>query len=105
MKVIEGVASEDQKRKKKYSDFNVYTASVRIEFLYSLELLPEKIYNLINELRIKRNNLIHAGIHVNDKDAELIYDATKAILLLVSGEEPLFNNPGWVRSGGWVSAK
>ena len=54
------------------------------------------------QLRKLRNDFIHGGKFIAESDINKFFGAVSEIIETATGKKPLFNNPGWTRSGGWI---
>lgn len=102
-KVLATTTKDELNRKKRLDDNRTFSASVKIEFLYTNKLITKELYNQLNKLRSIRNGLIHGGNFITQADVENVFESCKQLLLILTSVEPKFNKPSWTRSGGWKS--
>ena len=75
-------------RKEFLDDNRTWTTAVRIEMLYQKSALDEEVYQLLNQARKSRNNLIHKGTPVTRSEANAAFDA---LFYLIS--KAVYNDP------------
>jgi hypothetical protein len=54
----------------------------------------------LNKLRKLRNDFIHDGKFVTERDVNMFFEVIKVMIEIVTGCSPSFSNPGWTRTGG-----
>ena len=79
-----------------------YTSAIKIEVLYTKSIIDGNTYKNLNKLRKLRNDFIHEGKFITESDANIFFDMVNILIKIATDKEPLFNNPGWTRSGGWI---
>lgn len=97
--MIKNVSTKENGRKKRLKR---YTSAIKIEVLYTKSIIDLDTYNNLNKLRKIRNDFIHEGKFITESDANIFFEMVSTLTEIATGNEPLFNNPGWTRSGGWI---
>lgn len=83
--IIENVTGDNaKKRKEMLKDTRMYTISVKQEILLQINVLDERIYNNIFEIRQARNKLVHEGKLISEDKAKLLFETVKELLALAS---------------------
>ena len=93
------VSTEEIGRKKRLKR---YTSAIKIEVLYIKSIIDKDTYVKLNQLRKLRNDFIHEGKFITESDTNIFFEIVNIIIEITTGKKPLFNNPGWTRSGGWI---
>lgn len=83
----------------------VYTAAIRLEFLYQGGILTQDAYTTLSRIRTLRNDFMHRGIDVGPREASDITPVFRFLIGVASGVEPNVKGMGWTRAGGWVESK
>ena len=97
--MIENVNTEEIGKKKRLKR---YTSAIKIEVLYTKSIIDIDAYVKLNQLRKLRNDFIHEGKFITESDTNIFFEIVNIIIEITTGKKPLFNNPGWTRSGGWI---
>ena len=97
--MIKNVSTKETGRKERLKR---YTSAIKIEVLYTKSIIDLDTYENLNNLRKLRNNFIHNGEFITESDANIFFGMVNILIEITTGNEPLFNNPGWTRSGGWI---
>lgn len=100
--MIENVSTEEIGRKKRLKDYRTYSSAIKIEVLYIKSIIDIDTYVKLNQLRKLRNDFIHEGMVIAESDINIFFEIVNIIIEITTGKKPLFNYPGWTRSGGWI---
>lgn len=68
-------------------DHRTYSASVKQEILYQINVIPQDVYSIIYAIRKSRNKLIHEGKMVDEAEARNLYIAIDALLRIATCSE------------------
>lgn len=89
--IIDNVTGDNsKKRKEMLKDTRTYTISVKHEILLQINVLDERIYNNIFEIRQARNKLVHEGKLISEDKATLLFETVRELLALASQMEVKF---------------
>ena len=65
-------------------DHRTYSASVKQEFLYQINVIPTNTYTILYTIRKSRNKLIHEGRMATEEDAKSLYAAVNDLLRIAT---------------------
>lgn len=98
---MEKITTKEIGRRSRLQDNRAYSSAIKIEFFYAKSIIDIDTYTKLNTLRKLRNDFIHDGKFVTESDVNILFEVINNMIETTTGSSASFNNPGWVRSGGW----
>jgi hypothetical protein len=88
--------SEDDKIHK-----NIQSIAVQTQFLYKADIIDKELFEELNQLRVKRNKIVHKGLVINRINGGRILVVIRRLVEVLYAVKAKYQNPGWHFNGKW----